>query len=404
MKLFILLHSQHSDSLGGYEMPLDMTEHVCGVNFKDDTELASILRREGFVSTPYTFLHGGHHVDKFQCDEDENDDSIRQPAVLAVPKDPVVKVLFENHKWMSSISRYDGTVGDLKLILGQSSSFASTILSERLVLMPLCGKILDDQVPLASTNCFNQDPFLCRMQLDEYFNAPSYESTPSDRMAVGLAAARIVQQDWCDVKEFKTETEQVARYLLDELKSLQNESRQYFGREAPLQGFCYDRFVRDFPPENAPDLADSPALSALRVQISRLATQNSACPAQAQRMTERVMSQLGRTNADLANHAADSLATLIDTITNLAVKNPIPYAHQLFHGKLDVIEKSLNRYKDIMAGKMLHRPQDLIDRQTTLDILLEVNGDQVFQISLVGYSNPQLLTRRSRRSMGALPS
>jgi hypothetical protein len=363
----------------GYKMPLDMTYHICGLNVPDEIELASILKREGSGSTRFTFLYGGHHVDQLQCSED--DSSLRQPAVLAVPKDPVVKVMCTDHVWISSVGSYDGTIRDLKVILGKSSSSVSEleISSERLILMPLSGKILYDQVPLASTNCFNLDPFLYRMQLDEYFTAPVHGSVLSDRMAAGLAAARIVQQDWCDVKEFKAEAEQVARYLLDELTSLRKGSKQFFGSEAPLQGFSYDRFVRDFPPENAPDLADSPALSALRMQISRLATQNSACPAQAQRMTERVMSQLGSTNADLANHAADSLATLIKTITNLAVKNPIPYAHQLFHSKLDVIEKSLNRYKDIMAGKMLHRPQDLVERQTTLDILLEVNiGKLIF--------------------------
>ena len=380
MKLFVLLHSQHADSLGGYEMPLDMSETVCGEDFQDEIELASILRREGFVSTPYTFLYGGHHVDKFQSEED--DDSIRQPAVLAVPMDPLVKVLIEDHKWMSSVGRYDGTVGDLKVILGQSSSFVTQISSERLMLLSLNGKILDDQAALTSTGCFKQNPLLCRVQLDKYFTAPSYGSTPSDRMAFGLTAAQIVQQDWCDVKEFQSETERVARYLLEELTSRQEESRQFFGSEAPLQGFSYDRFVRDFPPENAPGLADSPALTDLRMQISRLSTQNSACPAQAQRLIERFMAQLGRTNADLANNAAGSLATLMESITNLAVKNPLPYPHQDFHGKLDIIEKSLNRYKDIMAGKMLQRPQDLMDRNTTLEILLEVSTQQRFLLIL----------------------
>ncbi len=47
-------------------MPLDMTEQICGVNIQDVRELESILRREGFVSTPYNFLCGGHNMNEFQ--------------------------------------------------------------------------------------------------------------------------------------------------------------------------------------------------------------------------------------------------------------------------------------------------------------------------------------------------
>ena len=119
-------------------MPIDVSEHVCGANIRHETELESILRREGFASHPYTFLLGGHFMDRLQGEE--TDDSIRQPAILAVPKDPVVRVLFENREWMSSIGSYNGTVRDLKVILGQSLSFITKISSERLMLMQLSGK------------------------------------------------------------------------------------------------------------------------------------------------------------------------------------------------------------------------------------------------------------------------
>ena len=367
MKLQILLHEIGADSCGGYDPPADYSELIVGHSFesiKDLNAILYILRASGFAESPYTILYGGHTVDDLKYDGSPH---IRQRTILAVPKDPVVKVLLQDDTWTSSVENYKGSLKDLKSAL--QDRFES--LAGEILFIDTMGNVLDEKMTLLSVQCFDDmKPLVCKKQVQEYLQT----SSKSDRMTSVLSQALSLQQEWCALGDIRNEIEQVRRNLVNKLEVAHSESLSMTGSDVPLKAFAYDRFKQDFPPEAALPLADCSELSNLKAVVARSVGKNSACPALARNIIDSITSNLQKSSLEFANQSAQFLCSLVEPLAALANKNPKEHDHDNYHEKLERVKRSLHNYKDIMAGKMFDSPEEMQQRTDSLQSLGEVRS------------------------------
>ena len=362
MKLQLLLHKADADSVCGYDTPLDLSESILGMSFDSLEDLRSIIQDAGFTDTPYTVLFGGHPVDELEVNDDSG---IRHRTILAVPKDPVVRILLPNREWISSVKSYQITVKDLKGILHQLLEDPV----QEILIIDKMGEILNDTSSLLSVQCFDyMNPLVCREQINEYV----HENSQTVRMHSVFGQARSLQHQWCALGDVGDEIEQVRQMIASKLKSSFRKSSALIGADVSLQVFTYDRFKQDFPPESAPDLADSDQLARLKSLVAQSTGRHSASPAGAQTIIETLTTDLKRTNLKYANQYAQLLSTLVEPLGSLANKRPMVHDHDGYHEKLKKVERSMNNYRDIMAGKMFNNPDELQQRGESLVTLREV--------------------------------
>jgi hypothetical protein len=384
MMICRLVYSRNSDSQGGYALP---SPAICN----NAADLEAELSEARLGTCPHTYLEGGHGWEIVRY---ENDNAYEQPAILVIPKDPIIKILYrDGRERMTSVGCYDATVNDVKVILGKKPG-SENLATERMNLMTLNGVFLDDSESLVSADCFNMEPLLYREQLSEYFTDSATDDIviPSDRMASALSATRSLQREWCELNDLNNETEEVARFLQHKFEGAIEKSKTIFGKDKALSEYTYAPFIRDLPTESAPSLQDSPGLDALKTKLASLGrsrhsnskrksvnfnrlphASSRSCPAQAKRTLRRTLHILKRTNVDIADEVANSLELLMKPIKYLSEKTPFLYPHHRFHSMLDTADKSLNRYKDIRAGKLLEKPHELIERQNEVEALLDVS-------------------------------
>ena len=363
MKLQILFHQIGADSCGGYDQPADYSEIIGDRPFESMKDLITILRASGFAESPYTILYGGHPVDDLKYDGSPH---IRQRTILAVPKDPVVKILLQDSTWTSSVGNYEVSIKELKRALQER--FES--LAGEIVFIDTMGNVLEDKSNLLSVKCFaDMKPLICKKQVKEYMQT----SSKSDRMNSVLSQALSLQQEWCALGDIRNEIEQVRRNLANKLKVAHSESLSMTGSDVPLKAFAYDRFEQDFPPQDALPLADSSELHNLKAVVSRSVGKNSAGPALARKIIDSITSNLQKTSLEFANQSAQFLGSLVEPLAALANKNPKEHDHDSYHEKLERVKRSLHNYKDIMAGKMFGSPEEMQQRTDSLQSLHEVS-------------------------------
>ena len=360
MQLQVLKHRNEFDSVDGYVAPPDISDLILAYSLQSIDEMNGILKSNGFKDCPYTILYGGHQITDLEKDEDP---CIRPRTLLAVPKDPVVKVILPNSVWVSSVGTYQATIMDLKGAL--QNRFENN--PRDILFIDMMGKILDDKSSLISAQVFeDMNPLLCRPQLDEYQLADS----ASDRMSAALSSARLLQQEWCAFGDVQNEIEEALRSTplpLGEIPLVPE-------NEANLKTFSYDCFKQDFPSEIAPPLADSDDLRNLKAVIARSVGQFSACPALAQNIIDTLSYIIKGTNRELASQTARILGTLVEPLEALAHKRPMQHDHDGYFRKLHAVERSLDMYREIMAGKRLCSPAEMQQRTDTLQSLLEVRS------------------------------
>ena len=362
MKLQVLQYKTDHDSGGGYSTVIDISELIVGRSFKSIKDLKGILRANGFAESPYTILYGGHPADDLKYDGTPH---IRELTILAVPKDPVVKILLQNDTWTSSVGDYKGVISDLKSALQER--FES--LAGEILFIDTMGNVLDDKSSLFSVQCLDDIKLLiCKKQVQEYLQA----SSKSDRMTSVLSQALTLQQEWCALGDIRSEIEQVRKNLAKGLQVANRKGLSLTGSDVPLKAFAYDRFKQDFPPETALPLADSDELSKMTARVTRIVGKNSACPALAQNIIDSLTSNLQKTNLEFANQSAQFLGSLAEPLAALAKKNPKEHDHDSYHEKLERVKRSLHNYKDIMAGKMFDSHEEMQQRTDSLQGLDEV--------------------------------
>jgi hypothetical protein len=362
MKLQILFHSRDADSAAGYEAPCDVSELLLETPFQGLEELKSILKAAGFALSPYSFFYGGHPVDDLKYDDARH---IRHGTILAVPKDPIVRVFLPTGQvWKSSIKRYEGAVKDLKSLLKEQN--LSNISPAKMLLVDLFGKIFDDEITLRSAGFFDdQNAIICRQQLEEYT-----VSEASDRLAQSLKVALASQQQWCSIGDLSDECECTSERLISKFDDAVADLDLNLD-DATLHPFTFDRFEQDFPPENAPRPEACQELVTVKGQFLRRTT-NSRCPASAQQIIDALITKLSNTNIDLAKAAAKSLGPLVQSVFDLACKDPFVHDHNGNHDRLKVVERALNNYRDIMAWKLYADPSEHDQREASIRTLREV--------------------------------
>ena len=379
MSLFTLMHSKDYDSSDGYAKPY---HQAC----KTKADFNVALGNREHIPGPYTLLYGGHNIDRIEevmnsIFSKEINNTTKHPAILKVAKDPIIKVVFPDGRvWISSVGCYDVSIFDVKIILNKAAGYENEN-SERMLLITLNGKILDDSELLPSVGCCNMEHLLYREQLVEHLTPypdANDGTAPSDRVATEFSAARSLQRDWIDLKDLTTEIDEIARNLLDGFQSVNEKSKALCGSVKPLSGYTFERYIRDFPIEIAPKLADSLSLDNLESKIARLAPTSSSCPALIHAAIEHTVTHLARTNVDIADDVANCLASLLIPVTHLSEKTPFMYPHQRIYSMLNKADKSLNIYKDIRANKTLQGRHDLIERQKSLEVHMDVSRPLCF--------------------------
>jgi hypothetical protein len=364
MKFQRVVHASGSDSACGYDSFFDLSESILVLSCESIDDIHGILRDNGIAEAPHTILYGGHVVQEFENAQD-HEPLARHRTILAVPKDPVVRVCLPDRVWESSVENYKGTMKDLKDAL--SNLLGSS--SDKILLLDTMGEMFNETTSLLSAQCFDElKPLIARTQIPEYFPANS----ASDRMSSVLNQARSLQGEWCALGNISVEVEKVRQQISDSLESAWDDTFELVEDDITLKAFTFDRFKQDFPTESPPVLTHSDQLNQLKAFAASYVGKNSACPLLAQKIVETLASNLNRTNLYAANQSASLIGTLKDTLVSLADKRPMVHDHEGYHEKLKVVERSLNNYKNIMAGKMLSDPEEREDRNKALHTLREV--------------------------------
>jgi hypothetical protein len=236
-----------------------------------------------------------------------------------------------------------------------------------MLLANLFGKIFDDNTTLRSAGFFDDGhAVICRQQLEEY-DVPA----ASDRLALSLKEALAAQQQWCSIGDLSEESKRAAESLSSSYVKVADNLKPFFGTDHILVPITFHRFEQDFPPENAPRPEACQELVTVKGQFLRRTT-NSRCPASAQQIIDALITKLSNTNIDLAKAAAKSLGPLVQSVFDLACKDPFVHDHNGNHDRLKVVERALNNYRDIMAWKLYADPSEHDQREASIRTLREV--------------------------------
>ena len=344
----------------GYCNPVDFSESIPGHSFESLEHLNAIVRSS---RCPYTILYGGHQVDELAYHDDSHS---HNRTILVVPKDTVVKILLPDRAWTSSIGNYDRMIKDLHIKLQDHFDNAA----EEIVLIDSMGTIFDLKSSLSSVQHFDHtNSLVCRKQVHEYLLVSSH----SGRMSSALSQARSLQEDWCRLGSVQEDVENAQLILTNTLKESYKLSSLRCGNDVALKAFNYDRFKQDFPPGLALPRLNSLELIKLKDEVTRSVGKHSACPVLAQNIVQTLISNLNRTNKDLASKSALFLGRLIEPLVDLADKEPMKHDHSGYYEKLVKAKRSMENYKSIMALNLFGNPDEQEQRENSLHALLEVS-------------------------------
>ena len=194
----------------------------------------------------------------------------------------------------------------------------------------------------------------------------------NDLVASESRRARSLRDLWCELDGLDPNIKLIEENLLTWFSDSVDENALLLGGDSKLALFTYDRFERDFPRETRLRLAESEKAKKLMSYLHRLTNKNSACPDFAKELLQTFNTSLRSTNVDLADEAAVIVTQLLEPMIILAEKEPKHHNHEVHSKKLKKGQKTLNNYRNIMAGKILQDPGEYSKRNEALACLQQV--------------------------------
>jgi hypothetical protein len=298
---------------------------------------AKQIKEEYSLSNSFNILEGGHLVG-------DDGDEILDPfsRILAVPQDIIVNL---NTAGDSSITsrRFcipeGSTVGELKTQLFNRRS-------EDVCIYDVMGMCLQNNAQLLSSTplfTYRSCKLICIHQLDR---------TGCQSHPVRMENVTEIAKKWSSVTLDQDHTALSLRLgqALESVFESSDSDDELHGSTEKLETTKYSSSLPQLEP---PEQATSPQLERAKALFTRMCVpQNSACPAQAASILDRLEASLQGYSVGLAEACARAVQALAPPIEFLASKDAKEHRHEAHKTNLCESREALESYRAIQANKI----------------------------------------------------